>query len=63
MCKTLQENAYAGLPELTNSNGQHCNSACETQAWSAATILELLDQVNKHVYPTILDQAVLPVVH
>lgn len=42
---TLSLNAYAGLPELTNANGAHCSDSCETQAWSAATILSLLHQL------------------
>ncbi len=41
--KTLVEtNKYAGLPELTNSNGKECADSCVTQAWSPATLLDLI---------------------
>ncbi|RKP10033.1 glucanotransferase domain of glycogen debranching enzyme-domain-containing protein [Thamnocephalis sphaerospora] len=48
MVAALRANPYTGLPELTNSNGKRCDGSCETQAWSAGTVLELLDQLNKH---------------
>ncbi|CAL8276876.1 unnamed protein product [Lota lota] len=38
----LEGSPWKGLPELTNENGQHCPFSCETQAWSVATILEVL---------------------
>lgn len=38
----LETNPYAGLPELTNSNGQVCPHSCVTQAWSFATLLDLM---------------------
>ncbi|KAI8053830.1 amylo-alpha-1,6-glucosidase-domain-containing protein [Syncephalis plumigaleata] len=42
----VKTNAFAGLPELTNANGSHCADSCATQAWSAGTILSLLDQLT-----------------
>jgi glycogen debranching enzyme len=37
---------WAGLPELTNSNGAYCHDSCRTQAWSASTILDVLEEMN-----------------
>lgn len=38
----LQGGDFAGLVELTNRNGAYCRDSCATQAWSMATILEVL---------------------
>ncbi|XP_026882893.2 amylo-alpha-1, 6-glucosidase, 4-alpha-glucanotransferase a isoform X3 [Electrophorus electricus] len=38
----LERSPWKGLPELTNENGQYCQFSCETQAWSIATIMEVL---------------------
>ncbi|KAG9276162.1 glycogen debranching enzyme [Astyanax mexicanus] len=41
----LEKSPWKGLPELTNENGQYCPFSCETQAWSIATILEVLHEL------------------
>ncbi|KAL1917905.1 uncharacterized protein VTP21DRAFT_3739 [Calcarisporiella thermophila] len=38
----IQNSPWAGLPELTNKDGAPCTDSCPTQAWSAATILDLI---------------------
>lgn len=41
----IRNSPWAGLPELTNSNGSHCKDSCGTQAWSASTILDALWEI------------------
>jgi len=43
----IQEDRWAGLPELTNADGQFCAHSCNTQAWSASTLLEFLEAVHQ----------------
>uniref|UniRef100_A0A224X542 Glycogen debranching enzyme n=1 Tax=Panstrongylus lignarius TaxID=156445 RepID=A0A224X542_9HEMI len=44
----LRKSDWQGLPELTNENGVHCSDSCPTQAWSAATILEVLYDLHQY---------------
>ena len=42
----IQTSSWKGLPELTNSSGKFCPDSNLTQAWSFATILELLKDLD-----------------
>lgn len=42
----VRDDAWAGLPELTNENASYCHDSCDTQAWSSSTILDVLDDIN-----------------
>lgn len=45
--RELNTSHWRGLAELTNENGAYCSDSCRTQAWSMATVLEVLDDLNK----------------
>lgn len=38
---------WRGLPELCNHDGSYCRDSCNTQAWSASTILDLLEELHE----------------
>ncbi|OMJ29901.1 Glycogen debranching enzyme [Smittium culicis] len=46
MKKHITNDLYHGLPELTNMDGEHCRHSCDTQAWSSATVLSLIRDVE-----------------
>ncbi|KAE8221765.1 hypothetical protein CF319_g4920 [Tilletia indica] len=45
--KHIKESPWAGLPELTNADGGYCEDSCRTQAWSASTILDVLEEIHQ----------------
>jgi glycogen debranching enzyme len=44
--QALMESSWSGLPELTNENGADCPDSCPVQAWSMATLLDLLHDLS-----------------
>ncbi|KIR80314.1 glycogen debranching enzyme [Cryptococcus gattii EJB2] len=47
LARHIENDPWRGLPELTNSNGSFCYDSCNTQAWSASTILDVLEEMHK----------------
>lgn len=45
--KHIRSSPWAGLPELTQADGAHCPDSCATQAWSAAALLDALEEMAK----------------
>ena len=43
----IKENEWKGLPELMNKDNSFCPGSCNTQAWSIATLVEALYEINK----------------
>ena len=42
----LETSPWAGLAELTNLDGAICVDACQSQAWSSSTLLDLLYDID-----------------
>merc|ERR1711879_1018969 len=43
----LHTTLWAGLPELTNKNGSFCSRSCGNQAWSNASFIDLLSELDR----------------
>ena len=44
----LRDSPWKGLPELTNANGSPCQDSCPVQAWSMATMLDVLYDLDHY---------------
>jgi glycogen debranching enzyme len=42
----LETSPWAGLAELTNLDGAICVDACQSQAWSSSTLLDLMHDID-----------------
>jgi glycogen debranching enzyme len=42
----VDNDPWRGLPELCNDDGAYCSDSCNTQAWSASTILDVLEEMH-----------------
>lgn len=45
----IADSTFGGLPELTNQDGAFCAGSCATQAWSSATLLDLLHELKDDI--------------
>ncbi len=45
--QALLDSPWKGLPELTNRDGAECADSCPVQAWSMATLLDVLFDVQQ----------------
>lgn len=45
--KEIELTPWAGLTELTNKNGEICGDSSPTQAWSAGTLLDVIDDIRQ----------------
>ena len=53
----LDTSPFAGLPELTNKDGTVCHHSCPTQAWSMATLLDLIYELNDDIMACALQES------
>lgn len=43
----IANDTWAGIPELTNRNGEYCRDSCNTQAWSSSCMLDFLEEAHE----------------
>ena len=46
--QALHDSPWKGLPELTNKDGTECVDSCPVQAWSMATLLDVLYDLKQY---------------
>ncbi len=46
--QALRDSPWKGLPELTNKDGSECPDSCPIQAWSMATLLDVLHDLEQY---------------
>ena len=46
--QALRDSPWKGLPELTNKDGTECVDSCPVQAWSMATLLDVLYDLKQY---------------
>ncbi len=46
--QALKDSPWKGLPELTNKDGSECSDSCPVQAWSMATLLDVLHDIEQY---------------
>ncbi len=44
----LEKTQWQAIPELTNANGEECFYSCPAQAWSFATLLDVLYDIYQY---------------
>ena len=45
--QALVDTPWCGLPELTNRDGAECPDSCPVQAWSMASVLDVLYDMHQ----------------
>lgn len=46
--QAVRDSPWKGLPELTNKDGVECIDSCPVQAWSMATLLDTLYDLQQY---------------
>jgi len=50
--QAIAESPWCSLPELTNANGAFCRDGCPSQAWSVASIIDAIDELEHYLSET-----------